>query len=216
MGSRLTKEWVFWAPGAQGSALPGRDFPRDWLLLLLLCFFSLYFILLEYDCLSYIYPTFAFCLILCVTKNYTGWRDGFPWAISLCNVMETSGLDFASLILTKMSTGHCDLLVIQLLRNRKGAPRASWLYRIAELVIWVQERDSDSIRKKDSNEWEQLVSPFDFLMRAHVHLHTHLCHIVRKYTCMHTAQIYIWRNKNFISLWIILQVSPIFDTNNIC
>lgn len=38
----------------------------------------------------------------------------------LCNAMETGGLEFASLILTKKSSGHWDLLVIELLGNRKG------------------------------------------------------------------------------------------------
>lgn len=119
---------------------------------------------------------------------------------ALCNVVETSGLDFASLILTKMSSGHWDLLVIQLLGNRKGTSRASWLYRIAELVISEFKRETLTpyVRRTATNE----NSWCHHLTFSHVHTctFTHICALSCGNTRACTPHRYIWRNKNFISV----------------
>lgn len=118
----------------------------------------------------------------------------------LYNVMETGGLDFASIILTKMSCGLWDLLEMQFLGNRKGKPRASWRYGIAELLIseFEQETLTPYIRRTAMNEntWSQHLT----FTCVHMCTSTHTC----AYSCgnIHacTSHRYIWRNKNLISV----------------
>lgn len=98
-----------------------------------------------------------------------------------------------------MSSGNWGLLVIQHLGKRQGIPKASWLYRIAELVISrVQARDPDSIYKTDSNE-EHLMFRLAFTCR-HTYTSTHTCAQSHGNTHAYTPHIYICRDKNFMSI----------------
>lgn len=118
----------------------------------------------------------------------------------LYNVMETGELDFASILLTKMSSGHWDLLGMQLLGNRKGKPRASWLYRIGELLIFEfkQETLTSYIRRTAMNEntWCQHLTFTCMHMCTSTHTCAHSCG--NRHAC--TSYRYIWRNKNCISV----------------